>query len=373
MRRLVSNAIGVAIILLLLGVWSAARGPGDERGVIVPTTYSSGPAGARGLYLLLEEMHFSVSRSRSADLGEAPADAVLWTLADVPLDVTAAHELAQRVEQGGTVVLPAEPAEALFAALGVEGMKTEMVSGVIKAHDCELDPKHELERRGASTLVGLDAPTRIWATIDNRPVVAEWAQGKGRVVLFEPVDLLTNRGLRELPIAELAFTVARDLGPRHVFDESRTGFGEASAWTMVRSAPWRFGLIQLLLALLVTVSVLALRSMPLMTLPVPHRRETREHVEAVAALWRRHGDAGLPLSSLMRALELRSTHAGVKAGADPTFVAWVRWRAASRTEEARLLWTRATVLAAHGRPPVGEIIAVAAQLRALEKEVFRAG
>src|SRR5882762_2623152 len=71
-RRLL--LIGGAILLLLTAGLAFVGIDPQEQGMSIPSTYSSGSGGARAAYLLLQDLHYKVSRWERSPT-ELPSDA----------------------------------------------------------------------------------------------------------------------------------------------------------------------------------------------------------------------------------------------------------------------------------------------------------
>src|SRR6266404_4886331 len=84
--------IGGAILLMLTAGLAFVGADSQEEGMSIPSTYSSDSGGARAAYLLLQDLHYNVSRwERSpSELPGDPEDAVL-ILAD-PLETPTREE-----------------------------------------------------------------------------------------------------------------------------------------------------------------------------------------------------------------------------------------------------------------------------------------
>jgi hypothetical protein len=364
-NRFVAVVVAIALIVAL-SIWATTRGPQIERNTAEPTTYSSGDAGTLGLYLVLDKLGITVTRSRS-DLARAPEDGVLWTLSTAPLTAVSAHALEARVRQGGTVVLPSEPARALLEALEIPNLNVHFTSGTLMFEGGQVP--------GVATqlLTGMPAPEQVWAKLADEPAIALWKVAGGRVVVVGDLSMLRNHELRRLEVARVVMSLVQSLGTVHHFDETRTGYGSANLWLLLSTAPWRWGLVQLIVALLVTLVVVGTRRAPSLDAAITRRRDARAHVEAVARLWQTRGDAGLPLDTLLRGLDARAAKSGARAGGEPPFLAWVRWRRPDRIEQAHAMWQRAEALRTFPNPRAREVVAVAGALRTLEQEVFGAG
>jgi len=162
--------------------------------------------------------------------------------------------------------------------------------------------------------------------------------------------------------------IAAGLSPSNrpqIFDEIATGVAVKSMGQLFAELPYRYGLVEAALALL----VLLLGALPRRALvdptPAPTRRTTVEHLEAVARLWRRSKDPGLPLSELLAAMNERSAHRG-GAGVSP-FADWVARQRADLATRAAEVVARAEALS-RGVPTVAAARAAAVDLMALERE-----
>src|SRR5580658_8030498 len=114
---------GVVLFVLTVGVAILGSDPASQ-GVEVPSTYSAGPGGARAAYLLLQELHYKVSRwERSpTELPSDPENSVL-ILAD-PWERPTQEErkaLQSFVEDGGQVIFTGARIETYFPKAKVKG------------------------------------------------------------------------------------------------------------------------------------------------------------------------------------------------------------------------------------------------------------
>src|SRR6185295_10207562 len=96
------------------------------------------------------------------------------------------------------------------------------------------------------------------------------------------------------------------LGERHAFDELHTGYGNLDLVTLLWQTPYRWVSVQLAVLLLFAAWGLASRARPAERDSLVRRRETRDHVQAVASWWARSRDVGLPLTALLTSLETRA-------------------------------------------------------------------
>src|SRR3981081_2119692 len=115
--------IGGAILLVLTAGLAFVGADSQEEGMPIPSTYSSGSGGARAAYLLLQDLHYNVSRwERSpSELPSDPDDVVL-SLAD-PLETPTREEreaLQNFVEEGGQVLFTGARIKSFFPEAQVE-------------------------------------------------------------------------------------------------------------------------------------------------------------------------------------------------------------------------------------------------------------
>src|SRR5260370_28866868 len=109
--------IGGAILLLPTGGLACVGIDPQEQGMSIPSTYSSGAGGARAAYLLLQDLHYRVSRWERSPF-ELPSDAdnAVLIIAD-PLDTPTKEEreaLEKFVDDGGQVLFTGTRIKAFF-------------------------------------------------------------------------------------------------------------------------------------------------------------------------------------------------------------------------------------------------------------------
>jgi len=144
-----------AILVVLTAGLAFLGGDTEEQGVPIPSTYSAGPGGARAAYLLLQELHYKVSRWEKSptELSGDPEGTVL-ILAE-PFETPTKEEteaLRKFVEQGGQVIFTGARIKSFFpkSKVGEDGMEnllggcSEQLHGR-RSKDCFPDG-HELAR-----------------------------------------------------------------------------------------------------------------------------------------------------------------------------------------------------------------------------------
>jgi hypothetical protein len=197
--------------------------------------------------------------------------------------------------------------------------------------------------------------------------------GKGHLVFLGLPDLARDDQIGKAQNGILLTHLALAGGGAQVFDEFSTGFGDLGLSTLLLQAHYRWGLLQAALALLVLLWGRSLRRAPAEPPAKIRRRQTRDHVEAVARLWADAGDAGLPLDSLLRAAADRARGrlgSGTSAEGSGDFTTWVATVRPELGGRAVALWDRASALASQRRPPLKSVRAAAEDLAKLEKEAL---
>jgi hypothetical protein len=360
---------GIAL-LLALALWAALRQPDNDRRAPVATTFSSGDKGAKALYLLLEQSGLSVTRLRRLDLDHNDPDRVLWILSPVALPTGDAEPLLAFLNGGGTVVAPPELAADLLVRSGAAGARVE--KGVCDGAACAIETPWNLKLTAAPASVrrisGV-APAETYASLVAQPIVARYAIGDGSVVSVGALDSLRNHAIGDGDAGPFWVRLADALGTSHAFDELHTGYGDLNLATLLWRAPYRWAALDLGFVFVLAVWGFGGRERRARRDPPTRRRETKDHVQAIADWWGRSGDLGLPLTALLVGLDARAAGRTHGAGGR-NFIAWaaaVRPELGARAAEA---WTHAEQLLTKKRPSPREVVTVASALRTLEKEVF---
>ena len=354
-----------AAAVIACAFWLRPSEPSAETSwTAVATTYSPGPRGAKALYLLLGQLGLETARLRRPSYDRLDPNVTLWDLADGPLGPLERRWLLAFVRRGGSFV--AAP-RALGRLLGEAGLGDpifhEEGEGPIAGSKERLSvkpfdgPALELERWQA--VIGLSKPETLFAAdAKGRPIAAAWRVGRGRLVFLGLVDAARNDQIGNGGNGVFFARLAGDLGGRQLFDEFQAGFGDATPWRLLTQLPYRWGLLQLALAILAGLVWLVPRRLPVEPPAQLRRRRTVDQIDAVARLWASGGDAGLPLGALLGAAEQRArarlgtAEAIGRSPASSSFVAWVALARPEFEGRARELWARASSLAAE--PPLGE-------------------
>jgi len=363
------TALGVVAVLGLLAIiFSPRQRSQPELWWSPATTFSPGPLGAKALFLLLEREGFQTRRLLRSEYERLSDESVLWILPNVPLASSERRRLLSFIERGGSVVGGPVVVAGLLEDAKLGKPEVENTEGAVEtAWDVALASTDE-----PVTLAGLRDPDEVYAQgPDEEPVIASWIIGQGRAVVLGLPGIVLNREIGRAQNGPFLVRLARELGEEHVFDEFKTGFGEASLWTLLTHAPYRWALLQAALVGLVALSAAGFRRLPAEPLPPIRRRSTQSHVEAVAAFWSKAHDPGLPLEALLRGADERA-RLRLRGGGDQPFVEWVAKVRPALAERAREAWSTAYRLCLAGtRPLVGEARRAAAELRQVQEDLLR--
>jgi hypothetical protein len=184
------------------------------------------------------------------------------------------------------------------------------------------------------------------------------------------LSALENRAIADGDNGSFFVRLATELAYGHAFDEFHAGYGEDTLLGIVWRAPYRWGAVELALIVLVGIWVFGGRERPAVAEGVLRRRDTRDHVQAVADLWARGRDPGVPLDALLVALDARAGARQQGSGVQ-AFVSWVTAVRPELRGRAEATWQRAVALCEGGAPSVASAVSVAAELRSIEQEVSK--
>ncbi len=362
------TVIGVAV---LVAVALLLPGKTDYRGVPA-SSLSAGPAGAKALYRFLGAMGLEAVRWQGHDYQGLP-DGTLWILSREPVPSLRLDSLDAFLNRGNTVIGPLAAVSPLLEREGVTGIEEGLGASpnAWRAHGGELISD------AAHYLTGGPEPSAVYAKMFRDkvgpPVIARWLAGTGQIVVLGADDLVRNdligegeNGLLLLDLAQHVSALAH--GQPQIFDEISTGVATKTWGQLWSGLPYRFGLVQAGLALLVLLIAWLPRRWPVDPTPALSRRTTAEHLDAVARFWKLGKDPGLPLEQLVLAASERAQRRG-GVGPKP-FVDWVAKLRPELEARAVEVLTRAEGLSAT-IPPVRAAREAAADLIRLEREAAR--
>jgi hypothetical protein len=299
------------------------------------STYLTGPSGVAALAQTLEALGIEVERRRiplfgvADDLAPRGRRTALAVLApSYAMTREEAREVARLVSQGGRVVLA-----------GRTGVEHELGVSLVPVDEFgkgEADSAAVVPPDGVGSLPGVwtvlarhrpgagEPPLAHAVRVDtliaaeNRRAVAlrlEFSGGGRALIIAEP-DWLRNRTLRDTDVGALIVPWFLSLGiERLVVDENHHGFGRSGAllgasWHWLWGGPPGWAMLQLLLAGLVALAVLAVRFGPAIHVISRRRRSPMEHLDALAAGLERADGRQTATALLGRGLARRLGRAG---------------------------------------------------------------
>ena len=306
-RRLLSIA-GGAVLLLLIGAILAGPPPSDESQI--PSIYSSGKAGARAAWLLLQDLHYNVRawEESPSTLRTAPPDALL--IVAEPTELPSEHDraaLLDFVNRGGRVLFCGKTLGAFFSHAGTpyDAPKSgwadfDAIFPGRVTHGAETITlrAQSVWKKRSSSLLWLYG-TDDWAT------VVEWRIGAGSVLWWAGATPLTNAGITQTGNLNLFLNSIAD-SPQgrpsvilwdEYFHGQRTGLISYAAQT-----PALWAAAQVLLVGLAVLFTFSRRSGPVLSPAAPSRLSPLEFVDTMGGLYRRAGAASIPVEIAYRHL-----------------------------------------------------------------------
>jgi hypothetical protein len=341
-RRLLIGAALFLVVLLAAGALVAPVRP-SSGGPGFPTSYSTGWYGAKGAYLLLKELGYSVERWDLAPT-ELPTDArsVVLILAEPVYPATSGEPQAIRrfVGAGGTVLATGASGAALIPD-GEARAQEDFLSGpksypaVAPSRLSRGAPEITMENHalweGRST-----TPVAIYADLGD-PIVLTYRIGNGRVIWWAAATPLTNGQIRASGnLALFLNSVGSPEGTRILWDEYFHGErGSLSAYLARTPLPWAALQIGILfLALVITFSR---RSGPVRAPETVPRLSPIEFVETLGDLYQSAGAGSAAVATAyLRFRYLFARQSGLPAQAKIPDLC--------RSASARLGWTEPALL-----------------------------
>jgi len=291
--------IAGAVLVVLTAGLAFVGGDPQEHGMSIPSTYSASPGGARAAYLLLEELHYKVSRwERSpTELPIGDAGAVL-IIAD-PLEAPTKEEVAALqdfVAKGGQVIFTGERIKSFFLKAKVEEKFPEAewqtFAANIPSNYTAGAPKIVLQT-GTAWQTPEASQLALYGDAGS-PVVVSWRIGDGRILWWAAATPLTNSGIsreRNLNFFLNAMNFPRPdekTAVKIYWDEYFHG-ERTSLWSYVRKTPVAWGLMQISILGLIVIFTFGRRSGPVVLPPVISRLAPLEFVDTLGGLYERAG------------------------------------------------------------------------------------
>ena len=287
-RRLLIAAVGT--MLFLVGVTYALAPAPAQKSMGFPSSYSSGWAGAKAAFLLLNELGYRAERWEKAP-DELPSQA-----ADTILIIAEPFEKASRadltalrrfVSSGGRVLVTG----ASGAALVPEATATEPERWNPESKTYSALLPSPLTR-GAPAISMMtpatwtaDNESQLFAYgTDETVVVVSYHVGKGKVIWWASPSPLTNAGLRESGNLAFFLNVVGPSTPHVLWDEYFHG-ARASMGSYLARTPLPWAGVQLVLAFIAILFTFSRRNGPIRAPVGESRLSPLEFVETLGDLY----------------------------------------------------------------------------------------
>jgi hypothetical protein len=289
---------GAVLFVLTLGLAFLGSEPAGQ-GMQIPSTYSAQPGGARAAYLLLQELHYKVSRwERSpTEIPSDPEDAVL-ILADPwePPTKEDRNALQSFVEDGGQVIFTGARIETYFPKAKIhEGFRNtewKTFSADVPSNYTAGAPKIELQT-GTTWEKPVADQLPLYGDPQS-PVVVSWRIGDGRILWWAAATPLTNSGISREGNLNFLLNAMNSPLPgenpaRQIYWDEYFHGERTSLWSYVQRTPVAWGLVQVSILGLIVVFTFSRRSGPTVLPPVVSRLAPLEFVDTLGGLYERAG------------------------------------------------------------------------------------
>jgi hypothetical protein len=279
-------AIPACTVVLTVAIGMLLSHDDTKASTATGTSYDASNIGFRALYNILDELGYSIERSRYVASGT-----IRWALAPMKPIATDAEHVAEWVRHGGRLLL-ADAKGDLAAAVGIEvKLSDEAQANLIST---TIDDVKELAP-GKTIVTPLTDEGQMWEAAGGEPLVTIHKVGDGEVWLLHRPLALTNEQMRhgDNPIfaARLAEAMSEGKPGKIAVDEychglrSRPGIIE-----LLFQPPIRTPAIQGMLFVGILLWAAAVRFGPIRALPPPRRRSKEEFLSALGDLLHRQGD-----------------------------------------------------------------------------------
>jgi hypothetical protein len=305
------------LILLAATVASVLLSPPTESGPRgIPSSYATGSEGAKGAYLLLEELGYKEERWAlpPTQLPEK-ADQTVLILAEPFFPASGEERMALRefIRRGGRVIATGKQAAVLLQLYSVS-----FLDSMPPLEGKEFSPRlaGPISRQAGTVLLEASLRWKKSAPEDleyygdeEGGVVVRSALGAGAIVWWADSFPLTNYGITQASNLNLLLnSLGRADTVRVLWDEYYHG-ERADLWSYLRKTPLPWALLQVALLALAVLCTYSRRSGPIFAPVAPSRLSPLEFVETVGDLYARQGAAHSALETALqrfRALLARS-------------------------------------------------------------------
>lgn len=289
--------IGGAVLVVLTVGLALLGGDPKEQGTPIPSTYSANPGGARAAYLLLQDLHYKVSRwERSPTELSINNGLAVLILAD-PLEMPTKQEvtaLRKFVGEGGQVVFTGARIKLFFPEARVDD---DFPTEEWKTFSANVPSNYtagaqKIVLQTDATWQAPDASQVALYGDTQSPVVVSWRIGDGRVLWWAAATPLTNSGISSegnlnLFLNAMNFPVRAKQFTVHIYWDEYFHGERTSLWSYVRKTPVTWGLVQIFALAFLVFFTFGRRSGPTVLPPVVSRLAPLEFVDTLGGLYER--------------------------------------------------------------------------------------
>lgn len=299
--------LGMLVLALAVASWFASTGTSSDETRFTSSTYSTGPKGAKALYLVLEHLEVNTRRWRRSlsGLDSYRGTLVIYNPRSLGIGKRETAKLRAWVSNGNRLVLiPGTgglPAGCTGAACAVDGLGRTLLDFGISVRGIS-----DTERtRLAVTLPNVPGTLQVsvgkgsrWNKPDKRwsvlvedsagPILVTRKLGRGRVIALSDPTVFSNQHIREeqnLRLA-LALLMGDKQADRIAFDEYHHGHSmEQNFWAYVGSSVFSWILLQTALGVgLFFYSSRASYAGRFRSLGPPKGRSSMEYIQSMATV-----------------------------------------------------------------------------------------
>jgi hypothetical protein len=346
----VGALIALVVVAALLGRSGEPVAPEDQR----PSTFLTGPGGARALLDALTRLGIGVRRFRERPTRLAQLKSAgrgIFVLLG-PTERLSAPETSAlvRYSRSSDLLLAGKSAEPVMRCFGYQveqrfldsiaavppgtrpGPRAPWVSGWLRAthQRTAVDSSRESDvGRASCTVPRLRRVDTLLASAGGRPVALRlWrADMDRRVILAADEELFRNRTLRRTDAGPIVLGLFAGRYDRVVFEEYHHGFGASGsllravlAWSL--GTPWGWAVWQAAAVGLLALGFGAIRFGPARSAIVRTRRSALEHVRALALALSAARGHDVAIGALIRGLRRRVVPPAMRARGDA--LVWLR-------------------------------------------------
>jgi hypothetical protein len=313
-RRLLLYATAVLVPVLVATVLSTAT----EQDSGIPSSYSAHPRGAKGAYLLLEDLGYRIERWDRPP-SALPRDATHATLVlALPSNPPSSEErdaLRLFLNRGGRILAtgytPALflPDSAIdpepFASPISKDYQPRLVTALTRGGTIRMAPGGYWRKASTDHLVHYAE--------ENRPIVVSYKIGKGEVVWWAASDPLSNAEINQVGNLALLLNSLGDAASTHVYWDEYFHSEHASVASYLLEPPIYSGLLQASIVLLALLWTYSRRNGPIYPLLETSRLSPLEFVETLGGLYRQAKATRVALEvPYARFRTLATRHLGLK-------------------------------------------------------------